>query len=63
MAEWVKWWKSEFFLKLIVVVLITIILSFVVSYFLSWGWIIAVSLGASGGLLIRKMVAKKIDEQ
>lgn len=62
MVEWIKWWKSDFFLTILGVVMVTMGITFVLAYFIDWGWIPAIMLCIGGGILIRKMVTKKLDE-
>lgn len=37
-------------------------ISFLLAYFIDWGWIPAIMLCIGGGILIRKMVTKKLDK-
>lgn len=62
MSNWIKWWKSDFFLTILGVVMVTMGITFVLAYFIDWGWIPAIMLCIGGGILIRKMVTKKLDE-
>lgn len=62
MSNWIKWWKSDFFLTILGVVMVTMGITFVLAYFIDWGWIPAIMLCIGGGILIRKMVTKKLDK-
>lgn len=62
MSNWIKWWKSDFFLTILGVVMVTMGITFVLAYFIDWGWIPAIAMAICGGILIRKMVTKKLDE-
>lgn len=62
MANWVKWWKDKTFLSVMGVALVTMLLGFLMAYYISWGWIITVLIGAIGGLVIRKIVVNRLEE-
>lgn len=62
MGNWIKWWKSKFFLTILAIVAVTIVVTFLLAYLLEWGWIPAIALALGGGFAIRKVVIKKLDE-
>lgn len=62
MSNWIKWWKSDFFLTILGVVIVTMGITFVLAYLIDWGWIPAIAMAICGGLLIRKMVTKNLDD-
>ena len=62
MANWFKWWKDKTFLSVMGVALVTMLLGFLMAHYISWGWIITVFIGAIGGLVIRKIVVNRIEE-
>lgn len=62
MSKWFRWWKDRTFLKILGVVMVTMGIIFVLAYFIDWGWIPAIAMAICGGLLIRKMVTKKLDD-
>lgn len=65
MANWIKWWKDKTFLKIWGIILLTMGISFGIviinpdSTLCIVGSIIA---ACSGGLVIRKVITKKLDE-
>lgn len=63
MAKWIKWWKDKTFLAVMSVALVTMLLGFLMTYYISWGWIITVFIGAIGGLMIRKIVVNRLKER
>lgn len=62
MSNWFKWWKSKFFLTVLGIALATISVSFVLAYFIEWGWILAIIAALLGGLSIRKVLINKLEE-
>lgn len=61
MATWFKWWKNKTFLLIMGISLITMIIAFLLAYFIEWGWILAIILACIGGVLIRKIIDRAID--
>lgn len=62
MSNWIKWWKNKTFMSVLGIALGTMGISFLLAYFIDWGWIPAIMLCIGGGILIRKMVTKKLDK-
>lgn len=62
MVTWIKWWKSKFAWTLIGVTLLTMIVGFLLAYFIDWGWIVTIVVSCAGGLVIRKIITNKLDE-
>jgi hypothetical protein len=62
MSKWFRWWKSDFFLMLLVAVILIKVVAFLLAYFIEWGWILAILVAVGGGFILRKMVIKKLDE-
>ena len=63
MEEWIHWWKSKFFLKMLLIVFLTMIITFLVAYFTNGYWqLLSIPTACLGGLIIRKLVIKKLDE-
>ena len=60
--EIVKWWKNKWALLLIAVGISIVVVGFLFTYFISWGWILALVVAAVGGFTIRR-IAKKMVEQ
>lgn len=61
MNEWIKWWNDKTFLLILGIIAITMLLSFLLAYFIEWGWIPAIVVACGGGLVIRRTVINKID--
>ena len=61
MVEWIKWWKDKTFLTILVIVAITMLVSFLVAFF-RCGWTLSVVIACLGGLGIRKVITKKLDD-
>ena len=63
MRNWVKWWKDETLLKLIVSMITTIIVSFLCAYFIPYGWILSILLAIGiGNFYIKPLFRKKLNE-
>ena len=63
MEEWIQWWKSKFFLKILLIVFLTMITTFLVAYFTNGYWqLLSIPTACLGGLIIRRLVIKKLDE-
>lgn len=62
MNEWIKWWKDKTFLTILGIALLTMLVAFLASYFLSWGWVIAMVAALVGGGAIRRIIVDKLDE-
>lgn len=62
MSKWFRWWKSDFFLMLLVAIILIKVVAFLLAYFIEWGWILAILVAVGGGFILRKMVIKKLDE-
>lgn len=58
----IRWWKSKFFLTILGVALTTIGITFLLAYFIDWGWIPAIAVALGGGFAIRRIVVKRLDE-
>lgn len=62
MSNWIKWWKNKTFMSVLGIALGTMGISFLLAYFIDWGWIPAIAMAICGGILIRKTVTKKLDD-
>ena len=62
MSNWIKWWKDKTFLAMMVIAIIAVVLAYVFARFVTWGWIVSMLLGVIGGLGIRHVVVKKLNE-
>ena len=62
MSDWFRWWENKFFLWCLATALAAMLLSFLLAYFIDWGWIPAIAVATGGGLLIRKIAIMGIDD-
>lgn len=62
MSEWIRWWENKFFLCGLGVALLSMLLSFLLAYFIYWGWIPAIVVATCGGMLIRRIAVMGIDD-
>lgn len=62
MSNWIKWWKSKFFLTILGIALATMGVSFILAYFIEWGWMPSIAVALLGGFIIRKVVIKRLDK-
>lgn len=60
MGKWIKWWKDKTFLKLLGIVLVTMLASFIVAFF-RCGWGLSLAIACLGGIGIRTVIVKKLD--
>ena len=58
----VKWWKNKWAVLLMVVGILTVGIGFVFAYFISWGWILTLVVTAIGGIGMRHIAFKMIDD-
>lgn len=63
MNNYIKWWKSKFFLLILLIIFITMIVTFLVAYFTNGYYqLLAIPIACIGGFIIRKLVINKIDK-
>ena len=62
MSNWIKWWKDKLLLQIMGTAIGSVGLAFIPAYFLSWGWILSILVAVSGGVIMRKLIIKKLDE-
>ena len=62
MSNWIQWWKDKTFLAMMVIAIIAVVLAYVFARFVTWGWIPAIAVALGGGLVIRRIVIKKLDK-
>jgi len=60
--ELIKWWKDKTFLTILAVALLTMVVAFLLAYFIDWGWVLSIVVACLGGYAIRKVIVKKLDE-
>lgn len=59
---WFKWWKSRFFMKLLGIAFGSVALAYAFCVLGEWGWIPAILVTIVGGLWMRKIIIKKLEE-
>ena len=59
----IKWWKNRLVVALICTALASVIIAFLFAYFISWGWIISILIALIGGLIMRKLIVKLLEQQ
>lgn len=65
MSNWIKWWKDKNFLKIWGIIILSMILSLCVILINPDSIvciIIALAIPSIGGMLIKKIIGKKLDE-
>ena len=62
MATWIKWWKDKTIMSVILIALFTVIVGFVLSYFITWGWIPTIILAIVDGKIIKRIIDDRISE-
>ena len=56
----IKWWKNKWAVLLMVVGILTVLIGFLFTYFISWGWILSLVVAAIGGIGMRHIVLRMI---
>jgi 4-hydroxybenzoate polyprenyltransferase len=62
MSNWIKWWKDSTFMSVLGVALLTMLIGFLLAYYIEWGWILTIVVTAIGGMSIRRIIIKRIDK-
>lgn len=65
MSTWIKWWKDKTYIKIWAIILLSMAVSFGIISINADNWLCiagAVLTPICGGLIIRKMITKKLDE-
>jgi uncharacterized membrane-anchored protein len=62
MAEFVKWWKDKLIVAIMLTAVLSVIVAFLFAYFIEWGWILSIITAIAGGITMRKLAIKKINE-
>lgn len=62
MAELIRWWKNKYAVAIISVGVLTVIIAFLFAYFISWGWILSIVMSAIGGITMRILITKLIED-
>ena len=63
MATWIKWWKDKTFMTILAIALLTMLIGFLLAYFIEYGWLITIVLSIAGGVSIRKVITNRIDKE
>ena len=63
MATWIKWWKDKTFMTVLAIALLTMLIGFLLAYFIEYGWLITIVLSIAGGVSIRKVITNRIDKE
>lgn len=63
MATWIKWWKDKTFMTILAIALLTMLIGFLLAYFIEYGWLITIVLSIAGGISIRKVITNRIDKE
>ena len=63
MATWIKWWKDKTFMTILAIALLTMLIGFLLAYFIEYGWLITIVLAIAGGVSIRKVITNRIDKE
>ena len=63
MATWIKWWKDKTFMTILAIALLTMLIGFLLTYFIEYGWLITIVLSIAGGVSIRKVITNRIDKE
>lgn len=61
MAEFVKWWKDKLIVAIMLTAVLSVIVAFLFAYFIEWGWILSIITAIAGGITMRKLAIKKIN--
>lgn len=60
--KWIKWWKDKTFLTILAVALLTMVVAFLLAYFIDWGWVLSLVVGVTAGIAIRKIIIERIED-
>ena len=60
---WVKWWKDKTFMLVLAIALLTMLIGFLFGYFLDWGWMLTILACLFGGIGIRRVITKRLDDE
>lgn len=60
--EWIKWWKDKTFMTILGIGLVALVVSFLLAYFIEWGGILSIVVACIGGVAMRRVFSKKMDE-
>lgn len=63
MATWIKWWKDKTFMTILAIALLTMLIGFLLAYFIEYGWLITIVLSIAGGISIRKVITNRLDKE
>ena len=60
--NWFKWWKDKTYMTILGISLVAIVVCFLLSYFIEWGWLPAIVVAIVCGIAIRQVLIKRINE-
>lgn len=59
---WFRWWKDSTFMSVLAIAMLTMLIGFLLAYYIEWGWILTIVVTAIGGMSIRKIIIKRFDD-
>ena len=62
MGELIKWWKDKLIVAIVLIAVLSVVIAFLFTYFISWGWIIAIIIAVFTGIIIRKIIIKRLND-
>ena len=60
--ELVKWWKNKWAVLAVTTAILTVVIGFLFTYFISWGWILSLIIALGGGTTTLVFINKIIDD-
>jgi hypothetical protein len=60
--NWLKWLKDKTYMSVLGISLVAIVVSFILAYFIEWGWLPAMAVATLCGIWIRKIIIKRINK-
>lgn len=63
MATWFKWWKDKTFMTVLIIALLTMLIGFLIAYFIKYGWLVTCILSIISGVSIKKIITNRINEE
>jgi 4-hydroxybenzoate polyprenyltransferase len=63
MINLIKWWKDKTIITILITSLLTIVIGFILTYFIDCGWILTIIIAVIAGIFIRRTVINRIDKE
>lgn len=63
MTTWIKWWKDKTMLSVILISIFTVIVGFMLTYFIDWGWILTIIIAGVSGLSIKRIITNRLNKE